>query len=140
MKISNYRIIIIKFTLSLLIIIYMSYSIYVNVNYIIYYKNVISKNKSLYFTLINNTKHKEENCSEILEKISKEKNCILSKVTKYDNKNVLEVNVSYTGKLEELKEFILKTSKEKGFQDIKYMHIYNNRPQVQSEIQITFKI
>lgn len=140
MKISNYRIIIIKFTLSLLIIIYMSYSIYVNVNYIIYYKNVISKNKSLYFTLINNTKHKEENCSEILEKISKEKNCILSKVTKYDNKNVLEINVSYTGKLEELKEFILKTSKEKGFQDIKYMHIYNNRPQVQSEIQITFKI
>ncbi|WP_097025772.1 hypothetical protein [Clostridium peptidivorans] len=140
MKSSNYKISIIKFILSLLIIIYMSYNIYVNINYIIYYKNVISKNKSLYSTLINNTKHKEENCSEILEKISKEKNCILSKVTKDDSKNVLEVNVSYIGKLEELKEFILKTSKEKNFQDIKYIHIYNNIPKVQSELHITFKI
>lgn len=140
MKSSNYKISIIKFILSLLIIIYMSYNIYVNINYIIYYKNVISKNKSLYSTLINNTKHKEENCSEILEKISKEKNCILSKVTKDDSKNVLEVNVSYIGNLEELKEFILKTSKEKNFQDIKYIHIYNNIPKVQSELHITFKI
>lgn len=140
MKSSNYKISIIKFILSLLIIIYMSYNIYVNINYIIYYKNVISKNKSLYSTLINNTKHKEENCSEILEKISKEKNCILSNVTKDDSKNVLEVNVSYIGKLEELKEFILKTSKEENFQDIRYIHIYNNIPKVQSELHITFKI
>lgn len=140
MKSSNHRIIRIKFALPLFIIIYMSYNICVNISYIIYYKNIISKNESLYFTLINNTKHKEENCSEILEKISKEKNCILSKVTKDDNKNVLEVNLSYIGKLEELKEFIFKTSKEKSFKDIQYIHIYNNRPQVQSEIQIIFKI
>lgn len=130
----------IKFTLPLMIITYMSYNICVNVSYIIYYKNVISKNKSVYFTLTKNIKHKEKNCSEILEKISKEKNCTLSKVTKDDNKNVLEVNISYIGKLEELKEFIFKTSKEKSFQDIKYIHIQNNKPQVQSEVHITFKI
>ncbi|MBM7869268.1 hypothetical protein JOC70_000737 [Clostridium pascui] len=89
---------------------------------------------------MNNAKHKEENCSEILEKISKEKNCILSNVIKDDSKNVLEISVSYIGTLGELREFITETSKEKSFQDINYIHIYNNISQVQSELCITFKI
>lgn len=140
MKNSNYRDIVIKFALPLCIIIYMSYNVCINISYIIYYKNVISKNNSLYLTLMSNAKHKEENCSEILEKISKEKNCILSKVIKDDSRNVLEVSVSYIGTLGELRKFIEKTSKEKSFQDINYIHIYNNIPKVQSELRITFKI
>ena len=140
MKNSNYKMFVIKFILPLSIIIYMSYNIYANISYIKYYKDVINKNKSLYLTLINNKKHKEENCSEILKKISKEKNCILSKVIKYDSKNVLEINMSYIGNLEELNEFILRISKEKSFQDINYIHIYNNITKVQSELHITFKI
>lgn len=140
MKNSNYKVRVIKFVLPLCIIIYMSYNIYVNITYIRYYKNVINKNKSLYLTLINNKKHKEENCSEILEKMSKEKNCILSKVIKDDSKNLLQINMSYIGKLKELNELILRISKEKSFQDINYIHIYNNIPKVQSELHITFKI
>ncbi|WP_204597516.1 hypothetical protein [Clostridium pascui] len=140
MKNSNYKDIVIKFALPLCIIIYMSYNICINISYIIYYKNIINKNNYLYLTLMNNAKHKEENCSEILEKISKEKNCILSNVIKDDSKNVLEISVSYIGTLGELREFITETSKEKSFQDINYIHIYNNISQVQSELCITFKI
>lgn len=130
----------IKIFLILSVAIYMSYNICVNINYIIYYKDVINKNKSLYLTLINDKKYKEEKCSEIIEKINKEKNCKLSEIKKDDSKSELEVNVSYIGKIEELNDFILRTSKEKSFQDIKYIHICNSIPQSHSEIKIIFKI
>lgn len=140
MENSDYKKFLIKIILPLSIVIYMSYNIYVNISYIMYYKDVINKNKSIYFALINDKKHKEKNCSEIIEKISKEKNCTLSKVTKDDSENVLEINVSYIGNLAEINEFVLRISKEKSFQDLKYIHVYNNIPKSQSELHITFKI